>query len=100
MYITEEVMNPELEGTITEVVDRLQSIEHHYISKGYTNIFLEVSYDYDPPQLTMFGQRKETNEERQLRLRLESDRAKQDEQRERKLLSELMKKYGNEGDII
>lgn len=83
----------DLEGSLSEAISYLQTLEQKY-STGYRNLKLYIDVPYDNhTHLYLTGESLETDEEEQDREAREKIRAQKEEERERRLLAELKKKY-------
>jgi len=97
--ILEEV-NPffDMEGSVENVIKRLQEEKDYFLSEGYSDIILEYDYSHgyetETRRLILKGYREESDAEHERRLNKEKEIKRKQEEREKAELERLKKKYG------
>ena len=89
----------EFEGTPEKIIEFLQFINKRAAYGEYSKLELsyEKAYNYDDSySFVLYGTRKETNEEKQLRLKKEKEKKKTNKEYRRKQFEALQKEFSQE----
>jgi hypothetical protein len=92
-YIT-QIYTGDLEGSIDEVIEYLERLKKENLG-NYKYLEIDKSRFSDNLEFNLYGFRDETDEEYQARINVQNINKKVTEERERKLLESLKKKYEN-----
>lgn len=97
-----ESLDPDvLEGEVPEIIEKLEALQASWAEDSWRNLRVELDWGNDYVQFQLFGDRLETEDEaririaqvkRQKELRLKEKATQEAE--ERKLYTQLKKKYG------
>lgn len=78
-----------LEGSLEDAIGYLQNIRSEQYGQNYYSFYLQVNEDYDYTDLSLYGIRKETDSERNKRLKKQKNaRLNQQKQKEKIELQE------------
>jgi hypothetical protein len=105
-------LHDDLEGSVDEVIQKLQGMKERYHAEGWSDLFIDSEYGWEDLRTVLYGKRPESDKEYDARIKDElrkvaarqkreeraKERAKEallkEEEEQRKLYEELKAKFG------